>query len=214
MPPCGVPRLRSLASVAASHPALVALDDRCREPALDDGQDRAHPRCAGHAAHQAAVGYRIEVVAAGQHPPPPVRPWSLTCQKARRTAILASISGRKPYWFAQQVRLEDRADHQQRRHLDHAVADARECRAAAGRRCSLVSRRAGGAWPVVTGAQLLPQLFQPSLSALARRSARTSRRPTPAGAGIARGSAGRLRQDVRPADFVPQGCRSGRLVQP
>jgi hypothetical protein len=65
--------------------------------------------------------------------------------------------------IAQQVRLEDRPQHQQRRHLDHAVADARDAERALAAVALWYPHAQQGLWPIVANPQLLPQLFQPSI---------------------------------------------------
>jgi len=65
--------------------------------------------------------------------------------------------------IAQQVRLEDRAQHQQCRHLDHAVADARYAKRTLAPIALRYPHAQQGLWPIVAVTKLLPQLFQPSI---------------------------------------------------
>jgi hypothetical protein len=65
--------------------------------------------------------------------------------------------------IAQQVRLEDRRQHQQRRHLDHAVADARYAEWALTAVTLWYPHEQQRLWPIFASSQLLPQLFQPSI---------------------------------------------------
>src|SRR3954447_17197453 len=190
----------------ASGRALVTLDDRCREPALDDGQERPIRNAPAHAAHQGAVRYRREVVAevSIHHlrvPAVPDMPEGLAnCHfgvHLRAEAILV----------AQQVRFENRAQHQERRHLDHAVADARDPERALAAVALWNPDAQQGLWPVFTGAQLLPQLFQPSLSPIG--SDLIERHPVDArGATIAVACPVGFFEDVSPADFVPWGVEA------
>ena len=108
----------------ASGRALVPLDHRCREPALNHRQERPVRDAAAHAAHQRAMRDRRKVVAEVSiydFRPPMVTdvPEGLAYRHLGIHPRTESVL------IAQQVRLEDRAQHQQRRHLDHAVADAR-----------------------------------------------------------------------------------------
>src|SRR4051794_17656990 len=185
----------------ASGRALVTLDDRCRKPALDHGEERPIRNAPAYAAHQGAVGYRREVVAEVsiyhfRVPAVPDMPEGLAnCHfgvHLRAEAILV----------AQQVRFEDRAQHQEHRHLDHAVADARDPERALAAVALRYPDAQQGLWPVVAGPQLLPQLSQPSLSPIGGDL--VERHPVGArGATIAVACPVGFLEDVGPADLVP-----------
>jgi hypothetical protein len=105
--------------------------------------------------------------------------------------------------IAQQVRLEDRPQHQQRRHLDHAVADARDAERALAAVALWYPHAQQGLGPIVASPQLLPQLFQPSVLSVGGNL--VERHPVTARSTVvttAR-SVGFF-EDVGPTHFVPQ----------
>ena len=102
----------------------------------------------------------------------------------------------------QQVRLEDRAQHQKSRHLDHTVADARNPKRALTPVAFRNPNPQQGLWPIFAGLQLPPQLFQPSLlpvgGDLVERHLIDAR-----GTPVAVACAGRLFEDIGSTDFIP-----------
>src|SRR3954467_10170924 len=105
--------------------------------------------------------------------------------------------------IAQQVRLEDRPQHQQRRHLDHAVADARDAERALAAVALWYPYAQQGLWPIVASPQLLPQLFQPSI--LPVGGDLIERHPVAAGSTVITPACPVcFFEDVSPTHFVPQ----------
>ena len=72
-------------------------------------------------------------------------------------------SGTKSILLWQQVRLEDRPDHQHHRHLDHTVADRRDAERSLASVALRYPYTQKGLGAYVPATQLLPQLPQPSL---------------------------------------------------
>ena len=170
---------------------------RCR-PAYGDA--------ATQAAHQRRVRDRGEVVAQIRvhHLLPPV----LRHVPVNPSESHLGVQPRtKPILLGQQVRLEDGADDQHRRHLDHAVLDARN----AERPLASVALRypypQKGLGNILSRGQLLTQRFQPSIAAMGvyprERLAIGPRRSR-----IRAAATVGLKQDVLAADLVPQGVEA------
>ena len=104
--------------------------------------------------------------------------------------------------IAQQVRLENRGQHQQHRHLDHAVADGWDAKWALTAVALWYPHAQQGLGSVFAGPELLPQLFQPSFLPVGgdpvKRHPVAARRATVAAAGPVC-----FFEDVGPAHFVP-----------
>ena len=195
-PPVSILRLRR-----ASGRALVTLDHRCCQPALDHGQERPVRDTPAHTAHQRPVRDRREVVAevSVYHFRPPV---VADVPEGLANRHLGVHPRAEAILIAQQVRLEDRPQHQQRRHLDHAVADARYAKRALTAVALWYPHAQQGLWPVVASQKLLPQLFQPSI--LSVGGDLVERHPVAArGTVIATACPIRFFEDVGPTHFVP-----------
>ena len=112
--------------------------------------------------------------------------------------------GAEPILLWQQVRLEDGANDQHSRHLDHAVADARNAERPLASIALRYPYAQEGLGHVAPRSQLLPQLSQPLLRALGvDPRERLAIHPCCSRVGAA-ATVG-FRQNVRSADFVPQG---------
>jgi hypothetical protein len=113
----------------------------------------------------------------------------------------------EPELLGQQVRLEDGTQHHQHRHLDHAVADARDAQRALAAVALRDPHAQEGLGPVFAGLELLPQPFQPPLPS--RGLDGRERLAVHAGCtAVAAACAVSFRQDIRAADLVPQGVEA------
>src|SRR5271168_346193 len=201
-PPMSILRLRR-----ASGRALVVLDHRCREPALDHGQERSIRDTSAHAAHQRPVRDRRKIVAeiSIYHLCPAM---VANVPEGLADCHLGVHLRAEAVLIAQQVRLEDRPQHQQRRHLDHAVADARDAERALAAVALWYPHAQQGLWPIVANPQLLPQLFQPSILPVCGDL--VERHPVAAGGTVVTPACPVcFFEDVGPTHFVPQ-----RRVEP
>ena len=122
--PCGLPLPSSLFRVVRwRSPLLVGLFHRCLQPHLDQPQDAAVADPPGHRFHQ--LGMRDAVEVTGQvrvdhlGMPRPEQPFDLP--NGVQGAALRAVG----VLFRLQVGLEDRLQDQHRRHLHHAIFDAR-----------------------------------------------------------------------------------------
>jgi hypothetical protein len=103
----------------------------------------------------------------------------------------------------QQVRLEDRLEHDDHGRLHHTIADRGDAKRALAAVALGDPHPQQGLWPVSPGAQLLPQPFQPRLDAvgldrLEGLAVDTRRAAIGAAASVCLG------EDIGAADLVPQ----------
>src|SRR4051794_10456995 len=141
--------------------ARGTLDHRHLQPALDHGQHRAVRDPSRHAAQQRTVRDAPEVVAQ-------VRVHHLGASAVRDVPVGAADRhlGVEPRTEAvlvrQQVRLEDRLEHDDHRRLHPPIADRGDAERALAAVALGDPDTQQGPWPVSPGTQLLPQPFQPT----------------------------------------------------
>jgi hypothetical protein len=116
-------------------------------------------------------------------------------------------SGTETILLRQQIRLEDGANDQHHRHLDHAVADARDAERPLASIALWYPYPQEGLWDVAPRNQLLPQRFQPSLLSLSVDL--LERLPVdPRCSGVRTAASVGFLKNVLPANLVPKSIEA------
>src|SRR3954449_12225551 len=200
-PPCGTPRLRG-ASLGSTGP----FHHRHPQPGADQGEHAPVRDPPPEAAQQRPVRDRAEVVAevSVHHLPPPAL-GDVEVGPADRH--LGPQPGAEPVLLGREVGLDDGPEHQQRRRLGDAVADARDPERPLAAIALRYPDPQEGPRAVGPGPQLLPQRSQPSLQppGLDRLE---SLAIDPRGAGVTPAMPVGFGQDVRTMDLVPEAVEA------
>ena len=171
-PPCGVPAIGWLTTPSSITPAWShCLSSLSILPVRDALSHQRHQLVVVDAAEVVLdVGVQHVIGALGAQLPQP-----------SPAPAVALRLGRNPYEHGREVRLEDRLQHQLRRHLHHPVPHRRDAQGPLGPIClrNVPARRTTCA-PVLACAQHLAQLLQEALGLRTARLRRSSTRSTPA----------------------------------
>ena len=186
----------------ADRPAVGPLHHHHRQPILDEAEQPSIGDPAAQAPHQGTVRDRREVIAqidvdhlapspvpdVPEHPP---------------HGHLGVQSGTEAVLIVQQVRLEDRTDHQHHRHHDRAVTDGGDAQGPASAIALGDPHSQQGLGAVRPVRQLLSEPFQPAVPPLGFD--RVERHPVEARRAVVGTTATiGFRQDVRSTDLVPE----------